>query len=41
MKEDVEGFEYPLIDYARCIGCYKCIKVCPIKKQESYGEKAK
>ena len=38
MKEDEEGFEYPLIDAEKCIRCYMCLKVCPIKeakKQES------
>lgn len=31
MVEDEEGFEYPWIDESRCIRCYRCIKVCPIK----------
>ena len=31
MVEDEEGFEYPQIDESKCIRCYQCIKVCPIK----------
>lgn len=31
MKEDEEGFEYPVINRESCICCYKCIDVCPIK----------
>lgn len=29
MKSDSEGFWYPEVDYAKCIKCQKCIKVCP------------
>lgn len=31
MIEDEEGFEYPQIDRSKCVFCYQCIKVCPIK----------
>ena len=31
MVEDEEGFEYPEVDQERCIRCYKCLKVCPMK----------
>lgn len=31
MKEDEEGFEYPHIIEDKCIRCYKCIGVCPLK----------
>ena len=31
MVEDEEGFEYPQIDKSKCVYCYQCIKVCPIK----------
>lgn len=31
MVEDKEGFDYPQIDENKCIQCYQCIKVCPIK----------
>lgn len=25
------AFEYPKIDENKCVHCYQCIKVCPIK----------
>lgn len=31
MIEDEEGFEYPQIKEEKCIRCYQCIKVCPLK----------
>ena len=31
MVEDEEGFEYPKINENKCVRCYQCIKVCPIK----------
>lgn len=31
MVEDDEGFEYPVINEKRCIRCYKCVQVCPLK----------
>lgn len=31
MKEDKEGFEYPFVDEGKCVRCYECLKVCPIK----------
>lgn len=33
MIEDEEGFEYPHIDQSKCIRCYKCLEVCPIKAE--------
>ncbi len=30
MKDDVEGFKYPLIDESRCCKCNRCEQVCPI-----------
>ena len=32
MCSDEEGFAYPYINEEKCIRCYMCIKVCPIKK---------
>lgn len=29
MKPDSEGFEYPEIDFEKCINCGKCCKICP------------
>ena len=39
MVEDEEGFEYPQIDEGKCIKCYQCIEVCPIKAHsKSWGQ---
>lgn len=32
MHSDEKGFDYPVIDDSKCVKCYQCIKVCPIKK---------
>ena len=32
MKPDEEGFLYPVINSEKCVHCYRCIKVCPIKQ---------
>ena len=31
MLEDEEGFEYPNIDTDKCVRCYRCLNVCPVK----------
>ena len=31
MVVDEEGFEYPMINEEKCICCYKCMTVCPVK----------
>lgn len=31
MAEDEEGFEYPAVDAALCIGCGRCMSVCVFK----------
>lgn len=31
MIEDGEGLKYPQIDESKCVRCYQCITVCPIK----------
>lgn len=31
MVEDEEGFDYPEINLEKCIRCYMCLNVCPIK----------
>lgn len=35
MVVDDEGFDYPHVDETKCVSCYMCIKVCPIKKQNN------
>ena len=36
MRVDDEGFFYPVIDYAICVDCGLCEKVCPvINKREA------
>ncbi len=30
MREDFEGFKYPVVDKHRCINCRKCEAVCPV-----------
>ena len=32
MQPDEEGFDYPVVDAEKCIRCYLCLKVCPIKE---------
>ena len=31
MKSDEEGFDYPVIDEAKCVRCEMCLNVCSIK----------
>lgn len=42
MKQDEEGFMYPIIDKSKCVNCGLCDKVCPIKnvKEERFEQKA-
>ena len=28
-----EGHIVPLIDESKCVRCYQCIKVCPVKEE--------
>lgn len=49
MTEDMEGFQYPIVDINRCINCGKCGNVCPVLnkpiddgiKPDVYGCKVK
>ena len=41
MKEDAEGFLYPVIDKKKCVNCHKCENVCPIKNTENYNAETK
>lgn len=38
MKEDIEGFKYPSIDYSLCVNCGLCQKVCPVSKINNYND---
>lgn len=42
MKQDEEGFMYPIIDKRKCVNCGLCDKVCPVKnvKEEEFEQKA-
>ena len=33
MEADEEGFEYPNINSDKCVRCFQCVSVCPMKKQ--------
>ena len=37
MRDGGGGFRYPHIDESSCIGCRKCIKVCPVFNGEVRG----
>ena len=41
MKEDEEGFRYPVVDSANCINCDKCRIVCPYEHTPPKQEKGK
>lgn len=34
MSADKEGFLYPSIDKEKCVRCYQCETVCPIKYKD-------
>jgi len=34
MKEDKEGFLYPVIDETRCLSCGRCRKACPVLSEK-------
>ena len=38
MQMDAEGFLYPLVDSALCIGCDQCEKRCPANQQQQRNE---
>ncbi len=42
MKDDFEGFWYPVVDYNKCINCGLCENVCPVmhKTQENNEPRA-
>ena len=38
MKENEEGFKYPVLDSTKCTSCGLCKKVCPAINRELTGE---
>lgn len=38
MIEDENGFAYPQIDREKCLGCKKCVKVCPNNHKLAIGK---
>ena len=38
MREDEEGFRYPIIDSAKCIGCNVCRNMCPVASKMTRRE---
>lgn len=34
MKPDEEGFDYPFINENKCISCFRCIHVCPLRRND-------
>ena len=34
MKEDANGYLYPIVDINQCIDCKACLSVCPIRNQD-------
>ena len=38
MREDEEGFLYPVVDTAQCVNCGLCEKVCPVINQANPQE---
>lgn len=39
MKQDEEGFLYPIVDKTKCINCGLCDKVCPVKNAKENEKK--
>ena len=38
MKEDNEGFIYPVVDESRCIHCGRCLNICSNYKKQEIGD---
>ena len=38
MREDDEGFLYPIVNTDLCIKCNKCVNVCPYKQEKLFNE---
>lgn len=39
MKEDHEGFIYPVVDESRCIHCGRCLSLCSNYKKQEIGDR--
>ena len=35
MREDTEGFQYPVVDQSKCVNCGLCIKRCPLERENT------
>lgn len=35
MKKLENGFLYPIVNQTLCVGCRKCIEICPFKEEKS------
>lgn len=35
MAEDEEGFNYPQIDAEKCVRCWQCKSVCPVRQRDT------
>ncbi|MBE6738430.1 MAG: 4Fe-4S dicluster domain-containing protein [Ruminococcaceae bacterium] len=40
MKEDEEGFLFPVIDEESCVSCNKCVNVCPVASDKAEAKPA-
>lgn len=39
MREDEDGFLFPIKDIDKCVGCGKCLKVCPVNAKKPTDNK--
>ena len=38
MKQNAEGFLYPVLNNSKCVKCNKCYEVCPMDKEQKINE---
>lgn len=34
IEEDEKGFEYPKVEGTKCVRCFMCLTICPIKAEK-------